>query len=191
MLAEHARSLVAKRLGRTPTGIVDVRVQTMNAWPARISGLLLLRLVVVASTADSTPHRSQNPEDHAKYHQNDANCPEEAYVEDGGKNEANDSEDDQFGFLQCNGLVTKTSTPRSVPETPRIRSGLRCPDAHQECGPFTANQKGYLTTRQFTRRTPRVFGKARQALALLDCMQGTALGGPSVPTADPTAVQSI
>jgi hypothetical protein len=75
------------------------------------SGLTVSRekLVVVSATAYRATHRSQDPEDHAKYNQDDADCPEEADVEDGGKYETDDSENDHL-CLQWTGLVERPST---------------------------------------------------------------------------------
>ena len=45
--------------------------------------------------AYSAAHRSQNPKDHAQNQQDDPNRPEDANVEDRGKDETDDSENDQ------------------------------------------------------------------------------------------------
>jgi hypothetical protein len=56
----------------------------------------LARLVIVAPTAYGPAHRAQNPEDRAQDDQDDADRPQEAEIEDGGKDEADDSENDQL-----------------------------------------------------------------------------------------------
>jgi hypothetical protein len=52
--------------------------------------------VVVAPAAYGAAHGSQHPEDHAQNDQDDPDRPEEGDIEDGGDDEADDSEGYQF-----------------------------------------------------------------------------------------------
>jgi hypothetical protein len=72
----------------------------------------------VAATAYRAAHRSQDPENQAQNDQDDAKRPKEADVEDGGKNETDDSEDYHFGFLQWKVWSGGLFTPSPEPETP-------------------------------------------------------------------------